>query len=335
MKKTLSIILITVMLVASLSACTSTKEDDTFYGTQSFFAPIESQTPTINNYNSSANANTTDAVKFEVACNLIINGNIEEAYATLKELTNYAPAQEKLKNFFYAPMTISEGDLTFTGGTSSISFTNKKYTYDRNGNVLLITDENGITSSFTYDAYGNILTGDNGNIIYSYQNGKLHSVTQGNYTKVYSYNARGDVEKINDVMYTYTYHPNGAIKTKSYISDSAPTELQYDSNGYLTKILIADTDESTWEFTVAYTNSLMTSVTLQIQNGAELYIAKYTYTYDITGKLIEFRLTEGAEITALYSFSDHILCYSENPSTHERISSLMRTNADSILYFFE
>ena len=360
MKKALSIILITVMLVASLSACTSEKEEVTATGT-----PVETQAPSANDNNSSENNSpntndneenneegtkesnkgngtaTTDEAKFEAACKLIANGKIEEAYSALKELTNYAPAKEKLKNFVYAPTTVKD----MYGGE-------KTYEYNAYGDLVSITDENGEKFSFTYNANGDVLTGYNiihpsnsEPCIYSYKDGKLSYYTIANTKKVsHEYNDKGYVSKqiIKDleydstveIKYEYTYYENGAVKT---LSSEDPVDgifyvFEYNEQGQMTKQTLGEIDDEVETFYIilsyneyGYSGAeLFGSEALCEANGFPLNEPIYVYecSYDRDGKLVDYRISYTDGVLGAYSYTSHQLCYVENPSTLDRINTI-------------
>ena len=380
MKKALSVFLITIMLVASLSACASDTEEATQGTTQLTFtqAITESQIPTTNdttntqnntnnnNNNTenddqkeSQNANaTTDEAKFEAACKLITNGKIEEAYSALKELTNYAPAKEKLKNFVYAPTTVKDVQYDRT----------ETFEYNAYGDIVSITNINGVNLSLTYDANGNVLTGYNIShststdlCIYSYKNGKLSSYTYGNDLKyTYEYNDKGYVSKIitengyydstEETVYTYTYYDNGAVKTVTIpdVHDSTFETYEYNEKGQFTKIVLYEGDNEAEK--VHFADIIITYGEHGISKAEFCYseaicdeygfdknepYGVYEYTYDKDGKLVDFRLTTPEGISEIYSFTSHKLCYVENASTLERISTVSMTTPEEIINFFD
>ena len=276
--------------------------------------------------------------KYADACKLIADENYSEAYALLCEIKTYAPAQETLKNFFYAPKMVTEkwknaGDANFSSDTVT-------YQYDSKGNIKKAIDEYS-TSVFTYDANGNVLTGKDliwGNYTtYTYQNGKLYQTVVGNKTATYLYNSNGLLRKIEHLkdgtssyeeVYEYTYHTNGQVKTL-LIDES--DEFTYNENGTLTKVI--EYDDYTLKkvrmiWTMTYGANGLESCTMTFPEWNES--ATFTYSYDKDGKLTKLEVScyDDNKLDSLYEydFSNHQLCYSENPNTHERASIISYTD---------
>ena len=369
MKKLLSIFLIAIMILASFSACASKEENETQNTTQTpvIPAPGESQTPTPNNNTNTQDnkenkgekenqkeSSTTDEAKFAAACTLITNGKIEEAYAALKELTNYAPAKEKLKNFIYAPTTVK----------NLISNKEETFEYNAYGDLLSMTNINGDKFSFTYDAKGNVLTGYSitspsytDPYIYSYKNGKLSSYTIGDTIKhTYEYNDKGYVSKIitensyynstQETVYNYTYHENGAIKTCGFtdLGDGVYYIFEYNEKGQMIKQNLGEIggESKSGYITISYNEygyskaefflpraSTPDGVIIS-ENGEPLFI--YECTYDRDGKLVDYRVSSNGEFSYGISYTSHQLCYVENPSTVERINIIFGIDLTTQLF---
>ena len=87
---------------------------------------------------------TSQDQKYEEACELIDEGKLEEAYAILKELNDYEPAKEKIKNFFYAPQQI----VSDYYGTYTINYNDQGNTTQ----VYLVGDRtSALVNNYTYD----------------------------------------------------------------------------------------------------------------------------------------------------------------------------------------
>ncbi|MBO7302716.1 MAG: hypothetical protein J6U68_00840 [Clostridia bacterium] len=361
MKKALSIFLIAIMLIASLSACTSAKDDGTESATQAPIVPVETQASTTDDGNSSnadsnknnGNTNTdkgkesekesesekaqTDEEKFASATALIANKNYEEAYNILINLTSYAPAKEKLKNFFYAPQKIStnwkysDSEETNTRAT--------EYVYNEMGNLLETSDD----QIWTYDENGNVLTGNDlvyGDqyYTYTYKDGKLyqkkHSSSQTTYT--YSYNTDGSIATLTIEVpnygsevynYEYTYYESGKIKT---MSESGYRVSTYDESGRVIKVDYYDEADLEYTFNLTYGEFGVTSMEVQTVWNE---MVRFAYSYDSYGKLISLTVKQYEEGTLhsshTFEYSNHVLCYSENPNVQQRMSQITCTDIDA------
>ena len=170
MKKAIRIIKVCVLLLfilASITAC----QQESIINSDNNDNPINNGTGTVNsddsieNNTSQANQNQhehsknennnqskTDEIKYNEACSFIENGKLQEAYEILKEIKNYAPANEKLNNFFYAPTLIKEGGITGSDLGPVMQYNDKVYSYDAKGNITSITIPSyNETYNYTYD----------------------------------------------------------------------------------------------------------------------------------------------------------------------------------------
>lgn len=365
MKKALSIFLIAIMLIASLSACTSAKDDGTESATQAPIVPVETQASTTDDGNSSNadsnknNGNTnadkgkesekesesesekaqTDEEKFASATALIAAKNYEEAYNILKTLTAYAPAKEKLKNFFYAPQTISEKSKYADSEETNTRVT--EYVYDEMGN-LLETSEDQI---WTYDDKGNVLTGNDlvyGDqyFIYTYKDGRLYQkkLVSSNLIYTYSYNTNGSIASLtitdpengsNVCPYEYTYYENGKIKTMRMSSHV----YTYDEAGRITKVEWYDEADLEFTFNATYGEFGITGIEANSLINGGGYMVRFAYSYDSYGKLLSLTVKAynlgTLESSHTLEYSDHVLCYSENPEVQVRMSQITCTDIDA------
>lgn len=317
-----------------------------------------------NNINDSNNDNQISdekKEKYDQACALISQGKIEEAYTLLKSISTYAPAQEKLKNFFYAPAKVTDTCIYSTSNSPITSIT--EYKYNKNGNITEIK-QGSKTATFVYDAKGNILIGCDvldiwgGNITYTYdQNGVLIKETDvdGDVTS-YEYNEKGFLVKkhwvglnrntmsVSDMTDTYEYefYSNGNVKTMThkedpnYMFDSQITKYTYNENGTLIRVeenLTNYPDEDALITTITYGEYGIASVKREYDTSKAII----QYTYDNAGALIRMDCSEYDDnelfCTYIYTFENNQLFYSENKNTHERASLVNQMHIETILSY--
>lgn len=297
-----------------------------------------------NNQNTETNVIET---KYASACNLIVSGNYAEAYQLLNEIQEYAPAREKLKNFFYAPTSIKIGSAIYPG--PRIEYETLRISYDMCGNIVSVTNMDTFQNyNFTYDSSGNVQSGwslDFHNIdyrgfrYYVYENGKIKKVylenesntideyfydTDGNVSKIvttYTYN--GETESYESVKYTYTYYSDRSIRTMRAERGYTDIKIQYDTDGKIEKIYSGEE-----EF------YLLTYGEFGIQElkSIDNYV-RWTYRYDENGNLTEMNYYSGSggDLTFTYEFSGYQLCYSENAIAKERIGIISSTSIENLL----
>jgi hypothetical protein len=341
MKKTaklLALLLALLMTIACFASCGGEdSKDDSDNDNDSANSDKTAET-TQNSDNQSSNENKA---KYDQAATLISQNKIEEAYTLLKSISAYEPAQEKLKNFFYAPKTVTEkwksSDDTDYRSTSSIT-----YTYNSMGNILETSE--GLI--FTYDADGNVLSGcdlvyESNYYTYVYQDGKLYQqIRDDSYTETYHYNDKGLVSKLESSnggsdTYIYTYYENENVKTmRINYSSVSFEEYSYDENGNITKVVYTCPSNYGPSDTINYTYGEYGITRLDLQNTYD-EAATFTYSYNESGILTNLEVKEyrtgRLHTTYVITFSDHQLCYSENPQVQERIAIVCYTDLSSAL----
>ena len=313
------------------------------------------------NKNENSNLSQTDEIKYNKACSLIEDGKLQEAYEILKEIKNYALANEMLNNFFYAPTLIKEGNLTYISGSNLgpvMQYDDKVYSYDTNGNIISITiPEYNKTYNYTYDSKGNELQGfpiDSPNSYNrartcSYKNGKLSKISYSDSSKEYFYNSDGSINKIvytyqsdyyetpiiNETIYSYTYYDNNTIKTMRYADDGV-YEYQYDTDGDVIKVVIYN-DECTeiWGYySIIYGEFGVEKVEVWKPKYSQTEpVGEIAYNYDTKGLLTEVMCYDAGELTGAYLLSDYTLCYSENYNARDRIDIISYTSIEKIVEF--
>ncbi len=383
MKKILSILLLISLLTIAFTACDITpsvenEESHPQNSTESSSNNSDDVNVNDNNNNTNNNSNNdnstnngenntppsttlTEEEKYNNALSLLSKGKNQEAYELLNEIKTYAPAQEKLKNFFYAPALIKEGHMGYTSGSnldSAMQYDDMVYSYDSKGNITSITiPEYSKTYNYTYDSKGNELQGfpiDYPNPYYartcSYQNGKLSKISYSDSSEEYFYNSDGSINKIvytyqsdyyetpriYETIYSYTYYDNNTIKTMKY-EDDGIYEYQYDTNGDVIKVVIYYDDECTeigGYYSIVYGEFGVEKVEVWIPEYSQTNpVGEITYNYDTNGRLTEVMFYEVGELTKAYLFSNYILCYSENDNARDRIDIISYTSIEKIIEF--
>ena len=294
---------------------------------------------------------TAEEIKYSEASSLISLGRYTEAYEILNGIKNYAPAKQKLENFFFAPQTVKNSYNGIDEYVPSLRYV-LNYTYDKYGNIESITkyhsDINGCTHldseynvHFTYDSNGNILTGcDFLTAVvdgvatpckYTYKDGKLNKVSIDNgqnFEMEYFYNTDGTINKIvntycegynaTSVETILTYYDDALLKTLS-IQNVGCWEYKYDASG---KVIACDiysvVFSATGRFTFTYNEFGIDKIYFSTDNEP---VVLYTYTYDSNGRLIETK-AQGYTL----SFSNYQLCYSENAITRNRLKLVNMTD---------
>ena len=284
----------------------------------------------------------TDEEKYNEALALIAENNYSEAMEILSSLKSYTPAQEKLKNFFYAPRIATkrwkDSDNIVSGG---INFT---YSYDDMGNVLSIL-ENDETTEYTYDAKGNRLTEKNPTeeLAYTYTNGKLTKIAGAITVTTYEYNEKGQIAKVTvetddgtdkyteETVYEYTYYDNGNVKT---MLKNNYFEYRYTESGVLEDVIgYSDYATKTAELSLTpkFENGKIASIEIQGIYGESISI---TYNYATNGNLSKVEALvyqdEELEMTYTFAFDEYILFYSENPDSYNEITKICHTDIDTI-----
>lgn len=164
-------------------------------------------------------------------------------------------------------------------GANSVDYTTTS-AYDKNGNLLSVTDPLGDKTSYTYDGNGNVLTSTDAN----------------SHVTAYTYDALGDVLTVtapDGGVTTYTYDGNGNVLTSTDAKNHV-TNYAYDNNGNLSSVTGPDPDGS---------GPQTAPVT--------------TYSYDADGNLSQETEPNGDTITYTYDHADRLTgtSYTGTPAT--------------------
>lgn len=278
---------------------------------------------------------------YKEACALLQEKKYEEAYAAFSKIKDYSPAKKKLKNFFFAPQTITYSTTnSFGQNWNEEDF----YQYSDDGNILKHL-QNNQEFLFSYNEAGDVLSGHElpnytpAQTTYFYDDGKLNKISindrSHNIYYSFSYNENAEVSKIilsyaespssYTYSFTYSYDRNNSVKTVSFTDvDDCNYTLYYDKNGAITQIQGSFEDDAL-TITMTY-NSYGLEKVSGVFSFDPASPFEFCYSYDINGKLLEMTEKDNGEIIGCYSFSNHKLCYSENEQTHQRISVITRTS---------
>ena len=342
MKKFLAAILVLMMLTMSFVACDvsdDSSDGDDLKNTESSEKNDKGGNKDKENTDNKENTENTDEKKYEDAVALISQGKYSKAYEALLAISDYEPAKESLKNFFYAPQKVEEKwKYADDADYSKDSIT---YEYDANGNIIETSDG----YIYTYDENGNVLSGRD--LIYGtyynykYSDGKLVQRTSSSSVEKYYYNSKGLISKVvsesewgnYEGVYEYTYYENGSVKT---MYDGSYMKYHYDEAGNPT-LAYNDylRDEADMIIKITYGEFGVSSMEMSLEES-EVY--KYSYTYDSKGKLTKLEAKgyfEGSwDSTHEMTFSNYQIYYSENPSVQKRVAIVCYTDIDAAVDIF-
>lgn len=203
------------------------------------------------------------------------------------------------------------GEIRYPGGTS------EDYQYDRFGRVTRYIDEAGLTTAYTYDDAGNILSEDAGGQVTRYEydkNNRVILLTRPDGEEIhYEYDAAGNVTEVTDPeghRTSYSYTKGGSLAS---VTDplGRKTAFGYDKNGNLTEAVDAAGNKSSAEYGALGLKSLETdalgNVTAYRYNQMEQAVSVTdaaggvtSYTYDSSGRLETVRDANGNTYTFSY-----------------------------------
>jgi RHS repeat-associated protein len=154
-----------------------------------------------------------------------------------------------------------------------------KYTYDKNNNLLSITDPLGKTTSYTYDGLGRLTSSKN----------------EDGYTTSMVYDSGDRIGKVTDPrtrVTSYAYDGFGQLWTKTS-PDAGTTRFTYDASGLLTSMTRADARVTAYDY-----DGLGRLTSLTSDDGTQ------TFTYDscTNGKGLLCKVTDPTGSVA-YSYT--------------------------------
>ncbi len=180
--------------------------------------------------------------------------------------------------------------VLFQSGTTSGTATPITHsTYDRNGNVLTVTDPNGHTTTNTYDALNRLLntTDAAGNTVsYQYdQVGNRTKVTDGkNQSTTFAYDALNRNTVVTDALGRSTQFRYDALnKTQRIDAAKRITNYLYDTRNRLTNVVYASTDAANATRTYTYDD---VGNMLTVSEPAKSGVADVAYLYDGLNRVV-------------------------------------------------
>ncbi|HKR23161.1 MAG TPA: RHS repeat-associated core domain-containing protein, partial [Pyrinomonadaceae bacterium] len=188
-----------------------------------------------------------------------------------------------------------DSQLNMLSETDALNHTTS-YTYDAGGNVLTETDFTG-TVTYTYNSFGQELTetdqmGGVTTNTYSAAGDLLTSKDALNNTTTYTYDSRGQVLTVTDArnkVTTFTWDASGRLSQHKDAANNITT-FTYDLRARPTSVTNALTQTTTYEYDAA---GRLKKVIFPDTNFAE-------FTYDLAGRRTKVKDLRGNETTFAY-----------------------------------
>ena len=259
------------------------------------------------------------------------DGNLQDKYvyydasnASHESYTYNNMGQLTAKNTY-----VENQDIIGYDDTSTELVLTSSSTYDLNGNVLTSVDENGVTTTYTYDLMNRLLTtsqpglDENGTAVnittsqtYDWAGNVLTTIDPNNNTTTFTYDKQGNLSTVSDALdgvqyYTYDRagHKTSEVSPNNYVDGSdlssmSRTEYSYDEMGRVARAtqIYYDDGTSSWKqfVSAAYTYDGNGNVTYE--QDALGYQNSYgtTYEYDKSNRVIQTTDPEG--YTSSYNY---------------------------------
>lgn len=217
--------------------------------------------------------NAVDENKYQKAIALLAEEKWAEAYSLFNQLKDYKESSKYLSNFKWY-LSKERGD-------------NNTILYNQLGQIVQETNKFGATTSYIYDASGNLseekYSGSSSYVqTYTYDASRLlvssryqeSDGTVSNYTYSYEFDESGNIE-------TKTVHKNGELLTSYYYT--------YNSNNEIVREVQEDADGYSQTYNYKYDSS---GNVIWDQFCGIATTNTYTYQYDANNRLIQRTQTE-------------------------------------------
>ena len=258
-----------------------------------------------------------DNSQLERAQAAIDAGNYDQAYKILYDDNFRSKEEEALfAKLVYVPITV----------TSTSGSVVKTFAYDNNGNLLKAVEDDD-TTTYTYDAQGNLLSLEKeykGHFSYRYtytydeagkQLTERFEDSDGNWhAYVYTYDDKGDqltsqyadsTGAESTTTYTYTYNDQGKRIRRDWTSTNGATgSITYDASGRTTSYYKEDADGSWIKLTATHDSNgnLLENTEERSEKGV---VEHFTRTYDKNGKLLELTGGRGFPMTKTFTYDSN------------------------------
>lgn len=265
-----------------------------------------------------------NAIDYENALTLLIDGEYEEAKAIFEKLGDYKESQTHLANFYYMPTWVKfnlinvSGEIDVIYGDNSLPNVEISYREDVNRYCL-----------FEYDANGNVtkqsvtVDGETSTMVYVYNDIGLyasatHTLADGTKSVTdYTYDDKGlritetkSNDNVIEYVCTYTYNENDDLIKQEYNVQGEIHTLNisytYDENGIIIKE-IRDYDNDKKE-SIDYEYNEKGWTTKMIFTSRKGATTTYDYTYDANGNVLKELSTDSNGTTQSVEL-DYALIY--------------------------
>lgn len=226
---------------------------------------------------------------YQKACDLLKEGNYEEAYPLFLSLGDYKDSADHAKKFFYQPIEILAQD---DGFGEELVYHKTTYTYDEKG--ILLRYEGGYTKEegpgfseqYTFDDEGKKIRTD--------------AISEaGDSTITYEYNDKGQI--IKQIGFTEGANVGGITRLTyddqgNRIAAEIASYLGTDPAGY-------ETSEPYYKARTEYTYNEQGYCTKMVENSGESNIFTYTITYNDRNLPTSLKHTDGSGFSSETVFS--------------------------------
>lgn len=222
------------------------------------------------------------------------DGNVSDKYVyyDATNATHESYVYNNMEKLVSKSVSVQNQDIAGYDNTTTELALTSSYTYDLNGNVLTSTDENGVTTTNTYDAMDRLLTTSRpgldetgaavtitSSMTYDWAGKVLTSTDPNNHTTACAYDKQENLIKTTDALNGVQYfvydragHKTAEVSPSNFaentdLTDMSRTEYDYDAMGRVLLVtqVYYDSDSSSWKTFVskAYTYDANGNVTYE------------------------------------------------------------------------